>query len=300
MGNLFQDDYDTLGDLRAGAADRERRYDELEEAIPDTAWEDYIRTGARRLGTGASTPADIANRYERDLPGMESAMAGGIRYDDGGREVDALTRLAELSRPGLTAADRSMMDSVRRREDMTARGDREAMLSELEARGMGSSGASLAARMGSAEGAAGRAADANAAMMQSAQARAYDALSAYGSMASHRADRGFGLEGERLSAIDAWNARERDRAAGINARNTERARSDMDTASTAAQREWDNRYRTTTARTSTGERDDERRANQQNAEEERDAEREAQIWEGTTNTLGSFASAAAAGRGGGR
>lgn len=297
MGSLFQDDFATQQQLAADADERERRYDSLEEGIPDTAWEDYVRMGARRAGSGETVPGDIAGRYEAGMDPGASAWAGGVRYDDGGREIDALDRLSSLARGGLTDADRGMMDATSRREGMAARGDREAQLRELEARGMGSSGASLAASLGAGEAAVGRSADANASMMAQAQARAYEALGAYTSAASHRSDRMAGLETGRLNAVDAWNARERERASGVNARNTERRRSDMDSASGARQTQWENRFNTTAARTSTDERDSDRLAAQQNREEDRDAEREAALWEGVGRIGGG---ALGMGGGGGR
>lgn len=276
MGNLFQDDFDTEATIRGDARERERAYDELMGAIPETDIAESRYNESRRAG----------GLYDSALsPGESSWSDPTFRYD-AAAELDALSRLEELSRGGLTDSDRAMMDENARREGMMARGDREAELSALEARGMGSSGASLAAGLGAGEGAAMRANSANAAAMAAAQQRAYDALAAYGSLGSHVADRTAGIEGERRSAIDSWNAAERDRAERLGAANTERRRDDVSRFEDARQQQWENRYATTNSESGTSERDTDRVSGQQNTEEDRDAEREGMIIEGASRLGG--------------
>lgn len=276
MGSLFVDDYDIEGDIEGDARARARAYDELAGAIPTTDLAESRYNEARRSG----------GLYDSALGAASSSWASGTPRYDARAELDALSRLSDLSRGGLTEADRGMLDSTARHEAMRSRGDREAMLAELEARGMGSSGASLAASMGASEAATDRLSDANAAAMANAQARAYDALSAYGSMGAHRADRSAGMESERLSAIDSWNAAERDRAERLGAANTERRREDTSRYEDAQQREWENRYSTTTAATGSSERDTDRTAEQRNREEDRDSEREGEIISGVSRLGG--------------
>ena len=122
---------------------------------------------------------------------------------------------------GFTDADRAMMDESRRRSGMTARADREANMSAMEARGMGGSGAELAGMLSAGEGAADRGASMDATMMGAAQQRQIGATGALADWASGETEYGRGREG----------------------RNTDRENRTRESASEAAQGAYENRER---------------------------------------------------------
>lgn len=122
---------------------------------------------------------------------------------------------------GFTDSDRAMMDESRRRAGMTARADREASLSALEARGMGGSGASLAASLSAGEGAADRGASMDAAMMGAVQQRQIGAT----------------------GALADWASGETDYERGREGRNTDRENRTRESAAEAAQGAYENRER---------------------------------------------------------
>jgi len=145
------------------------------------------------------------------------------RVGPGAESLQARDAFAEWSEGGFTDADRAMMDSARRASGMTARANREADMSALEARGMGGSGGTLAAMLSAGEGAADRNADTDATMMGAAQRRQYDATGALG----------------------AWGAREDDYSRGLEGRNTGYDHRTAESASEAAQTAHENRERHT-------------------------------------------------------
>lgn len=130
----------------------------------------------------------------------------------------------EWSEGGLTDTDRAMMEDSRRNSGRAARANREADLAALEARGMGGSGASLAAMLSAGEGAADRNASMDATMMGAAQQRQMAATNALGE----------------------FGAREDDYARGREGRNTDRENRTRESAATAAQQAHENRQDYTT------------------------------------------------------
>lgn len=213
---------------------------------------------------------DLAVEYgmEDYVPGGESEWADPSAVDQRGTAgmEDALDAMTEWSRGGLTAADRAMMDETARGESIRSRGDREAALSALEARGMSGSGMDLMARMGADEAGAGRAASRNTSMLAAAQARQLDATRAMGSMGSALAE----SDDRRASALDSWGARDEDYRRGLEGRNTERENDSRESRATAAQQAYDNRERAVAGVTGQYSTDVGRRAGEGAREDEND------------------------------
>lgn len=154
----------------------------------------------------ASEAAQLAARRAAILGDLAESMPGedelSVEYGNEGlvRDTTAEGALArsnwrDWAEGGFTDSDRAMMDESRRRAGMTARADREASLSALEARGMGGSGASLAASLSAGEGAADRGASMDAAMMGAVQQRQIGATGALADWASGETDYERGREG---------------------------------------------------------------------------------------------------------
>lgn len=189
-------------------ADESRNAAERENALRMGLWND--------LGNWAPSADDLMVNYRHEGeigPGEDSRMAR-----------DAFR---EWSEGGLTDADRAMMEDARRNSGRAARADREASLSALEARGMGGSGASLAAMLSAGEGAADRNASMDATMMGAAQQRQIGAT----------------------NALSEFGAREDSYARGREGRNTEYDHRTAESTRDARQTAYENRERATAGAT---------------------------------------------------
>lgn len=198
--------------------------DSMTEGVPFL--DDLMGGSARRARAAAEREAARRAAILGDLAEfMPSEDELSVEYGNedmigpGEDSLRARDAFAEWAEGGFTSADRAMMDEARRRSGMTARADREASLGALEARGMGGSGASLAASLSAGEGAADRGAATDASMMGAAQQRQYNATGALGE----------------------FGAREDDYARGREGRNTDRENRTRESAAEAAQRAHENR-----------------------------------------------------------
>lgn len=225
-------------DMFTGSGARyERARDEAEALRNRSYWE--------TLYDSAPTRTELTAYYED-----EEALAGrpsewGEWSDEATlgrtRMEDALGAMREWSEGGFTDADRAMMDEAARREGMTARADREAALSALEARGMGGSGTSAAAMLSAGEGAAARGSAMHADMLAAAQQRQFDATRAMSEIGSRMRE----LDETRTAGMESYNAREDAYARDVNQRNAERSDRERDNAAEAAQTEYENQERAT-------------------------------------------------------
>lgn len=90
----------------------------------------------------------------------------------------ALGQLGQWAHGGLTGADRAMMESTRMRDAQASASQRQAIMQQMQARGMGGSGADLATQMMASQLGQQQASDAESQMMQGAQQRALAAVQA--------------------------------------------------------------------------------------------------------------------------
>lgn len=200
-------------------------WNDFSSGIPVLSW----LLGQDQDEANSRAAADLARHegYWGSLVGMmptEDELSVEYRPED---YVGDTTREGALARGnwtdwaegGFTDADLAMMEEARRREGRAARADREANLSALEARGMGGSGASLAAMLSAGEGAADRGAAMDATMMGAAQQRQIGAT----------------------GALADWAAGETDYRRGREGRNTDRENRTRESAAEAAQRAHENR-----------------------------------------------------------
>jgi hypothetical protein len=205
---------------------------------------------------------DYAN--EDYVPGSESEWAQEMHGT--GSIEDALAAMEGWSRGGLTDTDRAMMGETGRTEGIRSRGDREAAISAMEARGIGGGGMDLMARMGADEAGAGRTAARDTSMMAAAQQRQYNATEAMGSLGSALD----ASEGRRASALYSWTARDEDYRRGLEGRNTERENRGRESRSTGAQQAYENRERATAGATNQYSTDVGRRAGEGRRADEND------------------------------
>lgn len=209
-------------------------------------WED--------LGLNRPTPNDLAVQYEQD-------QGVGLRDEDPAMieaQQRALSGFEDIYESGgLTAADRGRLQQGEREMGRAMRGQRDADMAALQARGMGGSGASMASMFSAQQGGANMLADREADIQSRAEQRAMEAMGAAGSMAGQ-------MRGQTQD-YNRWNTDyERDRSRW----NTEQRNRSAESMSDARQQDFQNR--TTVAAGSTDQYSGD--ASRQDARTQRDRE----------------------------
>lgn len=220
-----------------GEADRNRAY-----------WEDLAGSApsADDLAVDYEQEGDIA--YQGDMrEGVAGAYGGGFGEAAQRRALAQMERLYQEG--GLTGADRAMMDSVRRAQEQAARGQREAIVQQANARGMGGSGTSLLAQMQGSDAAQSRAADFDAQMAQAAQQRAFQAMQASAGLGGQMRGQGFDEDVTRRSAIDDFNQRQTEYARGREHTNVGLRNRSRESRRDANQQAYENRTSATSGMT---------------------------------------------------
>lgn len=140
-------------------------------------------------------------------------------------QMDALMGLQEISdEGGLTAADRAKLNQINTEENTAARGQREAILQNMAARGLGGSGMELLSQMQNQQESATRKSQRDMDVAALAQERALQALMQAGQMGGQMQAQEFGQQAQVAGAQDAinrFNAQNRQdvNMANVNARN---------------------------------------------------------------------------------
>ena len=137
---------------------------------------------------------------------FESAAADPAAIAAQQKALEKLTGIVDEG--GLTAVDRARIAEARANEDQYLRGQREATLANLEARGMGGSGTELMAQLAQQQEAGQRLSQANLATEAQAQMRAMQALGMLGGQAGQLRGQSYGEAANLASARDAiakWN-----------------------------------------------------------------------------------------------
>lgn len=121
-------------------------------------------------------------------------------------QLNNLNQFSEMAaNDGLTTSDKAKLDQINREQAIAERGQREALLRNAQARGVGGSGVSLASRLAAQQGAADRAgtqANAVNADMLNRQIRALESSS---NIASNIRNQDFTRDSSRAQAQDAIN-----------------------------------------------------------------------------------------------
>lgn len=158
-------------------------YDEVSSQIP--LWGDW--SGARgRIQAGEDASAEDQNRAYWDSLNAPTADQLTAQYDyspEGlAAQRQALSQMQEWGRGGITSADRAMMDAGRARDEQSTSAQRQALMQQAQARGMGGSGAELASQMSANQQGQMQSSDREATAMASAQQRALQAVQQSGQM----------------------------------------------------------------------------------------------------------------------
>lgn len=119
-------------------------------------------------------------------------------------QYDALGSLQEIGEnDGLTSMDRAKLAQIQTQEDTAARGAREAILQNAQARGLGGSGIELMSQMQNQQDAATRASQRGMDVAALAEQRALDALAQAGQLGGQMQQTQFGQKAQIAGANDA-------------------------------------------------------------------------------------------------
>jgi len=155
-------------------------------------------------------------------------------------QMQALEQLAGLSEGGLSEADIAALEQTRRSVEGSQEARQEAILQDMQQRGIGGAGAELAMRLAATQGAADRQNQASLDVTRQAQARALQALAQQANLAGQVRSQEFGEQSDIARAQDAireFNLRNQQRVQDSNvaARNQAQA-ANLSTAQEIANR----------------------------------------------------------------
>jgi hypothetical protein len=120
-------------------------------------------------------------------------------------QLGALSKLAEVSKGGMTMQDSAMLDQIRRQVDTQAHGADDAILQNMQARGMGGSGAELAARLSGSQAAANRKSSEGLQVGGLATQRALEAIMNRGTLGGQIRSQDFNEDSSKAKAQDEIN-----------------------------------------------------------------------------------------------
>lgn len=124
-------------------------------------------------------------------------------------QMNVLETMSQIGEGGLTPGDIAAMQSMQRQVESQEQARQNAILDEMQRRGVAGSGLELAARMSSSQAATDRAAEEARQLQQMAQARSLEALGQTAGLAGQVRGQQFGEESEKARAADViaqWNA----------------------------------------------------------------------------------------------
>jgi len=137
---------------------------------------------------------------------QENSAMEGVTLDPKARQAqdDALSRLSEItSSGGLTASDKASLGQIQLDEQTKARGSREAILQNAQARGVGGSGLEMMSQMQNQQDSATRASQRDLGVAAQGQDRALQALIQQGQLGSQVGAQRFDQGAQKASATDA-------------------------------------------------------------------------------------------------
>lgn len=142
-------------------------------------------------------------------------------------QLQSLAALQKVGAGGLRPEDMAALANVRNSTEQQANSDRQAVMQSMQQRGIGGSGAELAAQLGAGQSAANRANTAGLDIAGQASQRALQAISGAGSLGSSMEGQQFGEAAQQANAQDVINR--------YNAMNSQQVGNANTTAKNAAQ-----------------------------------------------------------------
>lgn len=152
---------------------------------------------------------DMSSGYDDILPiehrGNIESQAGEAFADAGmvDAQRDALNQYGDLTSPEMTAAEHAMLEQNRRAQDQSNRSAREAVLRDMEMRGVGGSGMELTSNLDAMSTNADRRMMQDLGAQGQAVNRSMQALQGYGNLASAGREQSFGEALSRGGAVDS-------------------------------------------------------------------------------------------------
>lgn len=168
---------------------------------------------------------DLWVQYEEEgnVAGPERSEAANVFADQGliDKQQSALGAFEDIvNSNGITGADRAKLAQGEQEMGRAMRSQRDADMSQLQARGMGGSGAAIQSMLGAQQGGADMLAAREGQMQIEGQRRRDAAIGAMGGMAGGMRDQGFNEGAYRGEAADSFNRYQTDYQRGRNERNT--------------------------------------------------------------------------------
>lgn len=160
----------------------------------------------------------------------QDSLMGNIQTDPRLRnaQLQALEKLQSIGASGLRPEDEAALARIQSGVAQDARAREEAILQNMQERGVGGSGAELASRLISSQGSANRQSQQGLEVGALASQRALEAIMQSGALGGQIRNQEFGEESEKASAqdvINRYNAMNRQQVSGtnVNSRNTAQA-----------------------------------------------------------------------------
>lgn len=136
-----------------------------------------------------------------------------------GMQMEALQTLAQRGKTGLSPEDRAALNQVRGEVQRDIEAKRQQILQNMQARGMGGSGAELAMQIAASQEGADRASEESDRLAAIASQNALQAMSQYGNMAGNVRSQDFNVDQARASAEDEFNRFNVQNQQGVQSRN---------------------------------------------------------------------------------
>lgn len=156
---------------------------------------------------------------------MEQSEMNNISLDPALRQaqMDALRGLSDIATSGgLTAMDKAKLSQIQNQENAAARGQREAIIQSMQARGLGGSGIELMSQLQNQQDSATRASQRGMDVAAMAQQRALDALMQSGQLGGQIQQQDFDRQSQIAKANDAisqFNTQNKQNVANTNVAN---------------------------------------------------------------------------------
>lgn len=148
----------------------------------------------------------LSPQMEQDIL-IQSSEVGKIKEDPRLRDaqMQALEMLGQRARVGLGPEERAAFNKLRTQLAAEAEGKRQQILQSMQARGLGGSGAELAAQLGAAQSGAQIASQQGDDLAAAAARNALNAMSTFGTMSGQVRGQDFDVNNARARAIDEMN-----------------------------------------------------------------------------------------------
>lgn len=189
--------------LSGGAADKgeqatQRAVDEFD--IPTPSIQDQMLNLEELVQQGILTPEEAQVILQKDSALNNITLDPKLKQ----AQEDALASLQDIGKnEGLTDMDRAQLANIESQENAAARGQREAIIQNAQARGLGGSGIEMLSQMQNQQDAATRKSARDTDVAGMAQARALQALQQAGSLGGSMQQADFSRQAQVAQANDA-------------------------------------------------------------------------------------------------